>query len=410
MEALVNSLMQPLVLKRCVLPSRIIRSATFEGMADESGAPSAALAFLYLDMVWDIPGTLITGICAVSREGRTMYPGQAAIWDESLVAPWSAVVDTVHRASPGTRLFMQLGHAGRQTLKRATGLPVKGAGIQASSYFRQMTRPMSEQDARNAIIDFALAAKRAQAAGFDGVQLHAGHGWLIHQFLSPRTNTRKNAFGDKGLFLEETVRAVREVCGEGFPVLLKVSWADDRGLSPRDVLPALLRVAGDLDAVEASYGSMEVPFNIFRGDFPVSAALAVNPFLKKLPWPAKVLWKNCIYPRRKKECKPFAHCYNLSGAQVLSDVLPVPVIPVGGIHNLEDMRRCLESGFPAVALGRPFIAEPDLVPRLARGDWQRSRCTVCNLCAVHCDSGERLRCYRPRAVHFGLEQFNNEIV
>ena len=402
MQALIKSLMEPLVLKRCVLPSRIIRSATYEGMADGEGIPQPGMASLYMDMVWDTPGTLITGICAVSREGRTMHPGQAAIWDDSLIAPWRSVVETVRRASPGTKLFMQLAHAGRQTLKRVTKLPVKGAGVKTCGSFRQMTRPMSEADARGAIADFAAAARRAMVAGFDGVQLHAAHGYLIHQFLSPQTNSRRNIFKDKGLFLEETVEAVRAACGPEFPVLLKVSWADDRGLTPRDILPAVARVADELDAVEVSYGSMEVPLNIFRGEFPMQAALAVNPCLKVLPWPLKLIWKHFVFPRKREEFKPFTHCYNLPGAKVLSDSLSIPIIPVGGIHNLADMRQCLEEGFPAVALSRPFVAEPDLLPRLARGDWERSRCIVCNMCAIHCDSNEGLRCYRPRAIHYGL--------
>ena len=396
MQALIESLMQPLPLKRCVLPSRVIRSATYEGLADAQGAPLPGLASLYMDMVWQMPGTLITGLCAVSREGRTMYPAQAAIWDDSLIAPWRSVVDTVREASPGTRLFMQLAHAGRQTSSKATGLPVKGAGVKPCGYFRQMTRPMSAEDARQAVGDFATAARRARAAGFDGVQLHAAHGYLIHQFLSPRINTRKNAYKDTGLFLEQIVMAVREACGADFPVLLKVSWADDQGMSPRDILPALARVADEVDAVEVSYGSMEVPFNIIRGQFPVAAVLSVNPFLKGLPLPLKMLWKLFAYPRMRKACKPFTHCYNLPGAQFLRDMLPVPVIPVGGIHSLDDMRCCLDQGFPAVALSRPFIAEPDLLPRLARGDWERSRCIVCNMCAVNCDSDGPLLCYRPR--------------
>lgn len=402
MQALIHSLTAPLTLTRCSLPSRVIRSAAHEGLADAEGAPLPALASFYMDMVWDLPGTVVTGACAVSREGRAVHPGQAGIWEDSLIAPWRAIVNSVRRASPGSRLFMQLAHAGALTTKRVTGLPVKGAGLSIFGPYRQMVWPMSEADANRAALDFAQAAKRAQEAGFDGVQIHAGHGGLIHQFLSPYVNTRRNTYKDRGLLLEQTVAAVREACGPDYPLLLKASWADDQGLTPRDVLPALLRVADEIDAVEASYGSSHIPLNIARGEYPVREAMAADPFLNKLPWPVKALWKLLALPRKRKLLKPFTHCYNLQGAKVLSDTLSIPVIPSGGIHNLADMRRCLEEGFQAVALGRPLIAEPDLMPKLARGDWQRSRCIVCNVCAVRSLSHDRLRCYRPRALQLGL--------
>ena len=394
MRELIERLSTPLALRRCVLPTRIIRSATYEGMADARGLPLPALADCYGALVNDAPGTLITGFCAVSRAGRAMHPRQAGIWDDACIKPWQAVVQAVRRRSPETRLFMQLAHTGRQTLRRITGEPVKGAGPRRCTYFRQKTAAMAEADIRDAVAGFAAAARRARQAGFDGVQIHAAHGYLVHQFLSPHTNTRRDRYGEPGLFLRETVAGVRESCGPDFPILLKASWADDRGLLPARLVPCLQAVAPELDAVEVSYGTMEYALNIIRGDCPLDALLRVNPLFSGIPGPLKALWKRFVYPRKRAEFKPFSPNYNLEGAALIRDALPVPVIPVGGIHNLEDMRACLDRGFPAVALCRPFIAEPDLVSRLLRGEWRRSRCTTCNLCTIHCDSREPLRCHR----------------
>ena len=380
-----------------MLPTRIIRSATYEGMADANGVPLATLGKCYQDIVRDAPGTIITGFCAISREGRAMHPGQAGIWDDSHISSWKAIVIAVRKQSPETRLFMQIAHTGRQTIRGMTRLPVKGAGTKKCTYFRQKTSMMTEEDIRRSIADFASAALRARAAGFDGVQIHAAHGYLIHQFLSSHTNTRSDKFRDAGLFLEETVRATRKACGTDFPLLLKISWADDRGLEPGALIPVLRRVEDELDIVEVSYGTMEYALNIIRGGCPIDVLLAVNPLFSGIPGPFKALWKRLIYPQKRAQFKHFARNYNAEGAARLRDALSVPVIPVGGIRSLEDMQDCLDKGFPAVSLCRPFIAEPDLTARLARGTWHTSNCTSCNLCTIHCDNPIPLHCHLRRA-------------
>lgn len=392
MRSVTTHLFSPLELGRCSLPNRLVRSATYEGMADVDGFPLPSLGTLYKRLAHGGVGTIITGFCSVSREGRAMHPGQGSIADDSCIAPWKHVVEAVKQNNPQTRLIMQIAHAGRQTLERVTQRPVMGAGLKRCTYFRQKTRRMDESAVLGAIADFAMAAGRARLAGFDGVQIHAAHGYLIHQFLSPYTNTRKDRYGDRGRFLEEVLAAVRSVCGAEYPLLLKVSWADDRGLTPDDVASALLRVADDVDAVEVSYGSMEYALNIIRGDCPIDDLLAINPLFSGIPGPLKALWKRVAYPWKRRAFKQFTPCYNLPGARLLREALPVPVIPVGGIHTLDDMRSCLEQGFPALALCRPFIAEPGFPNLLRQGKWQGSSCTACNLCAIYCDSREPLRC------------------
>lgn len=394
MNGILSRLMRPLPLARCTLPHRIIRSATYEGMAGPDGVVRPELAALYRKLVQDVPGTIITGFCAVSRQGRAMHPGQAGIWEDAHIPPWRVITEAVHAASPETKLFMQLAHAGRQTLTQRTEMPVKGASDKSCSYFCQRVSPLSMSEAHAAVADFGKAAQRAREAGFDGVQLHAAHGYLIHQFLSPYTNRRADVFRDPGLFLQLTVQAVRDACGPDFPILLKVSHADDRGLSTDILIPALRAVEQELDAVEVSYGSMEYALNIIRGDCPLDAIFEVNPLFSGIPGPLRALWKRLVFPAKRRRFLPFSPCYNVSGARPLQDALSVPVIPVGGIHGLADMRLCLEElGFPAVALCRPFICEPDLLARLRQGSWRGSSCTACNLCTVYCDSNRPLRCY-----------------
>lgn len=393
-SALLEKLFQPLQLARVRLPNRIIRSATYEGMADADGYPQPGLGTLYRRLTQREPASLITGFCAVSRQGRAMHPHQGAIGDDSYIPAWSRVVEEVKQQSPGSRLFMQLAHTGRQTRAEATGLPAVGASSRRCLYFRQRVLALDDASIKNVIRDFGEAAYRAAQSGFDGVQIHAAHGHLLHQFLSPHTNRRTDGWKDGGRLLAEVIGAVSERCGESFPILLKVSHADDRGLEAERVITALQPVAPRVDAVEVSYGTMEYALNIIRGDCPVAAVLKVNPLFCRFHPVVKNFWKYCVFPFMKARLKPFTPLYTLEGAVALKKALGVPVIPVGGVTSLEDMRICIEDyGFEAVSLCRAFIREPDLLAGLRGGTWKQTLCTHCNLCTIHCDSDRSLRCY-----------------
>lgn len=364
-------------------------------MADADGFPQKSLGRLYRNLASQAPLTIVTGFCATSVQGRAMHPRQGGIYDDAFIAPWRDIVAETKKAGPETKLIMQIAHAGRQTLRMRSGQDAVGASAKKCTYFRQRVVPLAEEDISALCDEFGAAARRAREAGFDGVQLHAAHGYLIHQFLSPHTNTRRDRWKDGGLFLQCCIDAVRRECGPDFPVFLKVSHADDRGLRVETVARALRLVERELDGVEVSYGTMEYAMNIFRGGCPIDAVFAVNPLFSSIPRPLQRAWKTVAFPFKKRRFFPYAARYNCEGALALHRELSVPVFPVGGIHSLADMETCLlEHGFPAVALCRPFICDPDAPALLLRGAWSRSRCTRCNLCAVYCDSEEPLRCRR----------------
>lgn len=397
MPDLNSAIFAPLHLKRCRLPNRLIRSATYEGMADAEGFPQKALTDLYLELTASEPLTIISGFAAVSRPGRAMHPRQAAIWDDSCVRPWAELVQAVKAASPTSRLFLQLAHTGRQTLENMTGQAVVGASGRRCAYFRQKVRALQEPEIKSITADFAAAARRARAAGFDGVQIHAAHGYLIHQFLSPHTNNRRDHWRDGGRLLAEIVQAIDDSCGADFPIAAKVSHGDDRGLTVETVIEALKKVESRLDMVEVSYGTMEYALNIIRGACPIDEIMKVNPRYNTIAAPLKSIWKTCVYPFKKAAFKPFSYGYNLGGALTIKAELKIPVIPVGGLHRLEDIENCLlKHDFPAVALCRPFICEPGLASEIKRGGWIKSPCSKCNLCTVNCDSFNSTYCRQNR--------------
>lgn len=392
-------LFEPVSWRNITLKNRLIRSATYEGYGDVNGTPRPELANLYLRLAEGGVGTIITGFVFVSQGGRAMQPCQCGIDTDDKTADWKRIVSRIRQSHADVRLFMQLAHTGRQTRRESTGLPVFGVSSRKCTYFKQKVSVLDNAAVENIVREFAEAARRAKEAGFDGVQIHAAHGYLVHQFLSPWTNTRKDRWSDGPLFLEEIIRAVREQNGFDFPILIKLSWADDNmpGIDLDNTIRTVKRLeALDVDAVEVSYGSMEYALNIIRGGCPADVILNVNPLFNRIPVVARRIWKKFFMAATIRKFKPFEQAYNVDAALRIKEHTRLPIIPVGGIRTVNSMIDCVKKGLPAVSLCRPLICEPDLPRRIRSGDASESRCTNCNLCTAYCDSIRTLECYHNR--------------
>jgi 2,4-dienoyl-CoA reductase-like NADH-dependent reductase (Old Yellow Enzyme family) len=357
---------------------------------------------LYQELASCGVGGIITGFAYISPEGKAMQPGQAGIETKEKIASFSPVTKEVHKYD--CKIFMQLAHTGRQTTMEETEQEVWGVTSEKSAYFGGSPRELLTEQVYALVEQFAQAALYAQQAGFDGVQVHAAHGYLIHQFILPSQNKRTDEFGldsKSGIgtkFLELVIDAIRKKCGASFALLVKISGSDDYKPSFTSAqFSSLLRFldAKKVDGIEMSYGTMDNALNIFRGKIPLKTIMKHNPVFKMSSLNMNFFSKALLYGRMRLKLKPFTPVYNLEYAKTAKTLTNIPIICTGGIRTGEEMSRCLENDYlDFIGMSRPFICEPDLLEKLKLDSSYRAKCVNCNICAVMCDSGQPTQCYK----------------
>ena len=236
------------------------------------------------------------------------------------------------------------------------------------------------------------------------MQLHAAHGYLIHQFLLPSINHRADEFGahkKTGLgvkFLELVVAAVRRQCGPDFPLLIKISGSDDyrQKFTPGQFAHLIKFIDSlSLSAIEISYGTMDYALNIFRGkSIPFNHIFKYSPPYRTNSPVKKFILKKFVFPWLRKKLKPFTPGYNLAFAQIAKRLTSLPVISVGGFLHARDIHPAVqEKKTDFVALSRALLCEADFADRLFQDKNAGSRCISCNRCAIMCDSEYATKCY-----------------
>lgn len=359
MEVNMPGLFETTTLNRMTLKNRFIRSATWEGKAGKGGVCTPSLIDMMARLVTGGVGLIISGHAYVSPEGQAS-PWQLGVHTDEMLPDLARMADAVH--DKNGKIILQLAHSGCRAPKKFAGGNAMGPsapGPDEPASFREMT----VEDIRSLSGAFVRGAVRARTAGFDGIQLHAAHGYLLSQFLSPYYNRRVDEYGggieNRARFLLEVVGAIRREVGVDFPVLVKMNSEDflNNGMT-RD---EMLRVAGMLeeigiDAIELSGGTGE------SGE---------------------------LGPVRKGE----REIYYREAAREFKERIKVPLVLVGGIRSYDEAGGLVsEKITDYISLCRPLIREPDLVNRWRSGDTGRAACISCNLCFRPAYTGKGIYC------------------
>jgi len=347
-----STLFQSTDIKSLQLKNRFIRSATWEGMCEKNGRPTPKLTAWYVQLAKGGVGLIITGYAIVREDGKQL-PATLGLHRDDFEPEMTAMTNQVHSA--GGKICAQLVHAGGQATSQNCGsVPIAPSAVQVDQYSEEV-QEMNIDEIGDIVSCFGQAAKRAKEYGFDAVQLHGAHGYLINQFLSPLTNRRQDEYGgndeNRCRFVLEVYREVRKQVGDDYPVLIKLSCNDflDGGLGLAQAATAarLLDKEG-IDCIEVSGGT------------PASGNKT---------------------PARMKINKQELEAYHLELAEEIRKHVDCPLMVVGGIRSLEIMEQAVVSGkTDYISMARPFIRQPDLVNRFQQGLMTRVDCISCNGC------------------------------
>ncbi len=394
-------LFEPIEIRGVRIENRIVKSAMAEGLCDPDGRPlGAALAVLYERWAAGGVGLAITGMAHL-RRGYSFTDHEIGLHDDALIEPLRAIPAAAHRH--GGRVFVQLCHAPPQLPRskaQAFGALAPSRGLSPTSLLWQ--RPIDDRELVQVAAEFGGAARRARLAGFDGVQLHAAHGYLLSRMLSPRHNRRQDRWGgdfDRRLrFLGEVYRAVRAEVGDDYPVTVKLNAHDGEpgGLE----LGAAVRIGQQLeawgvDAIEVSAGTADVGLGLYpsRGELPLDLS---ERFLgREFPLLRPALRATRLLTRRiARRVALEGEAYFLAEARRFAEALSIPVICVGGVRSHEVAERILrETPVAMVSLARPLVRQPGLPAAWRAGRTAAASCTSCNRCLLHVGLGDPLRCY-----------------
>ena len=373
-----DSIFNPIELGGIQLRNRIIRAATDESMGDANGFPTAQLTALYERLAKGEIGAIITGYIAISEQGKSVFPDMCTLEADEKIPAYQALTDAVHQC--GTPIIAQIVHCGAQG---------------AAKYGK--VNALQEDEIHTIIHQFIEAAKRAYQAGFDGVELHGAHGYLLSEFLSPKKNKRHDKWGgsaeNRFRIVGEIIRGIKAVLPQ-FPVWIKINGSEKGGINETQAAEyAVLMEQAGIDAIEVSCGLAEDAFMISRGRVPFDMICHDYPAVQKVPMPLMKLAKPFV--DKAMESPAPKRLYNVSAAECIKAKVHVPVIAVGGIHDLPEIDSVInEHGLDAVSLSRPLILEPTLVQKYKSGKQTEAKCIECNYCMIGI-------CQRPLRCYYG---------
>ena len=369
-------LFTPVTLGPLTLRNRSIRSAAFESMCP-GNVPSPQLLDYHRSVAAGGVGMTTVAYAAVTRSGLSF---DRQLWMRPEIVPGlSELTDAVH--AEGAAASIQLGHCGNMSHKSICGCLPVGASSGFNLYSPTFVRGLRVDELPEMAKAYGRAVCLAREAGFDAVEIHAGHGYLISQFLSPSTNHRKDEFGgtlaNRMRFMEMVMEEVMKAAGNDMAVLVKMNMRD--GFRGGMELDESLQVARKLQELGAhalvlSGGFVsKAPMYVMRGEMPIRT-MTYYMTCWWLKYGVRLVGKYMI------PSVPFREAYFLEDALKFREALDIPLVYVGGLVSRQKIEEVLNHGFEAVQMGRALLNEPDFVNRMRREENARCNCRHSNYC------------------------------
>lgn len=334
-------------------PNRILRSATWEALSDREGFMPQKQFDIYRELAENNVGLICTGYARISEDE---YPnaGMMGIYDDRFIPQYKELTDMVH--GYGSAVMMQIAYGGTKTTYETDDRVIFAPGDVPEKSTGLVGTPMTASDIKELVNKYANAAERVKRSGFDAVEIHGGHSYLLNQFLSPYYNNRTDEYGgsleNRYRIIDEIIKAVREKIGRDFPLLIKITCSD-----------------------------------FFENGLTFSESLAVCKMLEKSGIDAIEVSGNIHGKAQKMIGQEFDGHKLLNGgyfyeyAKEIADAVSVPVYVTGGFFDPELMEKYIkESAVAGFGMSRAFLCEPDLVSRWAKGDMSAAKCLHCSKC------------------------------
>ncbi|MEM9327815.1 MAG: NADH:flavin oxidoreductase [Bacteroidota bacterium] len=383
-----QSAFSPLQLGSLRLKNRFIKSATSEGYWKDS-APTDAMIDWHRRIAQGGVGMTTLAYCAVNQDGRT-FPRQIYL-RPSIGSELRKFTSAMHRE--GAAASIQLAHSGYfSKVSPSKGRGPKGPSFIVNEYgmfsglpFGYALKPI---EIDQIVDDYGLAAQMAVEVGFDAIELHAGHGYLLSQFLCPKVNRRKDQYGgtleNRARLALEVMASIRSSVPPDFPVLVKINLADGfrLGLQLHEAIlfAQMLEDAGASALILSGGYTSKTPFYLLRGGRPLKEMIRAEGNR------AQRIGMRLFGPGIVKQY-PFEEMFFFDMAKEVRKQVKLPLALIGGIVSRDNINRAMDAGFDLLALGRALIHDPEFVNHLKDGSITRSGCTACNGCIPQMDLG-----------------------
>lgn len=363
------------------IPNRVIRASAYEGMAD-GHTPTQKLIDYHTSLAKGGVGMTGVAYAAINKSALSFH---RQLWMRDEIIPeLRKLTDSIHAS--GAKACVQLGHCGNMSHRRYCGCRPVGASAGFNLYSPTFVHGLKKEEIIQTAKDFGNAVRIAKEGGFDAVEIHAGHGYLISQFLSPYTNHRHDEFGgsleNRMRFMEMVMKEVMAAAGNDVAVLVKTNTRDGfkGGLEVDDCITVAkkLQECGAQCLVLSGGFVSRAPMYVMKGKMPMRTLWGYMPW--KSLWWLKI--GIAIFGKLMIHNEPFKELFFWDDAIKFRKALDMPLAFVGGVNSVDSINKVLDAGFDFVEMARPLVYDPAFISKIKAGTCEKSGCRHANYCVA----------------------------